>query len=551
MFDWSLFMPVEMGTLATSVYKHKYSWTFKDGTKENWEQTAERVAREVCGSHQDVSSKVHQLILERKFMPGGRYLYAAGRRYKQVNNCCLLTVQDSRKGWADLLQRVTHALMTGMGVGVVYNDIRPRGSSVGGMGGQATGPCSLAQMVNEVGRHIQQGGSRRSAIWAGLLWSHDDIFEFIALKNWPEWMSEAKKKDFNAAATLDGTNISVILDDHFFHAYHNPSHRDHGKARRVYRKVVEQMCQNGEPGFSVDVGKNHGEHLRNACTEVTSRDDNDICNLGSLVLPRFRNLEEFAEGVEYATKFLLLGTLYSDLPYRKLELVRAKNRRLGLGLMGFHEWLLRRNKPYGKDEELGKWLEVYRDVSSKVAKDFADYLELSRPVAVRAIAPTGTISIIAETTSGLEPIFAVAFKRRYLKGNVWHAQYVVDNAAERLIRDGVDPNNIEDAYSLATDPGRRIEFQAWVQEYVDQGISSTINLPSWGSPTNNPETVEEMMDTLIEHLPRLRGITCYPDGARGGQPLVPVSYAEAIQQQGVEVVEYGNEVACPGGVCGA
>lgn len=540
---------VEMGSLASSVYKHKYAWTFADGTKEEWSQTAQRVASEVCGKG-DLGKNIEKLIGERKFLPGGRYLYAAGRPYKQVNNCCLLTVEDSRKGWSDLLQRVTHALMTGMGVGVVYNQIRPRGSSVGGMGGQATGPCSLMQMVNEVGRHIQQGGSRRSAIWAGLLWSHDDVFEFIGLKNWPEWMSEAKKKDFNAAATLDGTNISVILDDHFFHAYHNPGHPDHGKARRVYRKVVEQMCTNGEPGFSIDVGKNHGEHLRNACTEVTSRDDNDICNLGSLVINRYRNLEEFAHGVESATKFLLHGTLYSDLPYKKLETIRKKNRRLGLGIMGFHEWLLRRGKPYGPDDELGKWLQVYQDVSDRVAREYSTELKISKPVAVRAIAPTGTISIIAETTSGIEPIFAVAFKRRYLKGQTWHAQYVVDNAAERLIRDGIDPNGIEDAYSLASDPERRLKFQSWVQQFVDQGISSTINLPSWGSEHNNPQMVERFGDILIEYLPRLRGITCYPDGARGGQPLVPVAYAEAIKQQGVEIVEYSNEVACPGGVCG-
>jgi ribonucleoside-diphosphate reductase alpha chain len=544
-------MAVKFGSLAESVYKHKYAHVKGDGTKETWEETSERVAFEVIDSDSSLYDECRKLITDRQLMPAGRYLYAAGRKYHQVNNCALLRAYDSRQGWADLVKRVTHCLMTGMGVGIDYSDVREKGASVGGLGGKATGPTSLMQIVNETGRHIQQGGSRRSALWAGLRWDHPDVFDFIHLKDWPSWMEKAKREDFNAPARMDGTNISVLLDDAFFFAYHSAKHAKHSLARRVYREVLEQMLRTGEPGFSIDVGEKAGETLRNACTEVTSRDDNDVCNLASLNLARFDSLEAFRSAVHCATGFLLHGTIYSHLPYAGLSKVRAKSRRLGLGLMGLHEWLLRRGKRYGPDDELSRWLAAYRDESDRAAKDFANKLSVAAPVGRRAVAPTGSIAIVAETTSGIEPIFSVAFRRRYLKGDVWHAQYVIDSAAERLIRDGIRPDDIEDAYSLAADPARRLDFQTFVQSYVDQGISSTLNLPSWGSELNNPDRVDEIGSLLFDRLPLLRGVTAYPDGSRGGQPLEPVPYAEARAKSGVEILEYGNTEACKDGVCGA
>jgi len=217
--------------------------------------------------------------------------------------------------------------------------------------------------------------------------------------------------------------------------------------------------------------------------------------------------------------------------------------------MGIHEWLLVRGKRYGKDAELQKWLEVYA-TSTEIAAKYADELKISRPIKTRAIAPTGTLSIIAETSAGIEPLFCVAFKRRYLKGTTWHYQYVVDATAERIIEKGVNPEAIEDAYSLANDVERRVQFQHFVQKYVDHGISSTINLPAWGTEFNNANTVERFGTMLMKYLPELRGITVYPDTARGGQPLSAVSYLEAKNNVGTEYVEYGNESACVSGVCG-
>ncbi|HZS43395.1 MAG TPA: LAGLIDADG family homing endonuclease [Candidatus Paceibacterota bacterium] len=796
--------------------------------------------------------ETHEFVLEDNILTG---------------NCFLFRAEDSREGWADLMHKITLALMTGGGIGVDYSDVREEGRIIRKTGGKSTGPLALMQMVNEAGRFIMQGGSRRSAIWAGLNWKHPDIQKFIRMKDWSEVVKLEKTKNFNFPAVLDMTNISVLLDDEFFEAYHNEKHEQHVLATSVYWSAIRHMLETGEPGFSIDVGKNSRETLRNApicgdvwvltsegykevkaiinkpvtiwtgkrwalnvvfqktksdapivkvkmtggryircdeshefltgsegffrvpakdlkpgdvlytalnypeqktkfhldsyilgymygdgtfnkngtaeitfcteksikcakpmsrssifssmnrnskgylrayfkksdfwsgrnkstfpkdvyaydqhkalsfvaglfdsdgnyeskqnrirlaskhesflrgvarlleqfgifagvtkagistfgksqgyqlvvmseyndmfskliptirvrprkqkqsnrhsvikvvsvesdgvedvycadvrvdehsfqaegviisnCTEITSSDDSDVCNLGSINMARIESLEEMERVVELGSAFLLAGTVYSDVPFAAIDKVRSKNRRLGLGLMGLHEWLLKKGKKYGPDEELAKYLEIYAK-SGKMVAPYVKKWELSQPVKTRAIAPNGTIGIIAETTTGIEPIFCAAYKRRYLKGDVWHFQYVVDPTAKRLLDSGVPLELIEDAYDLAKDVERRVAFQAWVQEYVDHSISSTINLPKWGSELNNENKVRNFGDMLIKYLPKLRGITVYPDGSRPGQPLNPVPLAVALSQEGHVFEESGSTVCdiTKGGECG-
>lgn len=543
-----------MSSFAQNIMEHKYSHTKPDGSKETWPEIAKRVAKNVCGALNIPSGTVKEiahLVEQRKFMPGGRYLYASGRPFHQVNNCLLLRAEDSREGWADLMHKATMSLMTGAGIGVDYSNVRGEGSPIKKTGGTSTGPLALMQMLNEAGRGIMQGGSRRSAIFASLRWSHPDIQKFITMKNWSPEVRELKAKDFNFPARMDGTNISVALDDEFFKAYANSKHPQHSLAQNVYWATVRQMLSTAEPGFSVDCGENTGETLRNACTELTSSDDSDVCNLGSINLARIDTLEEMQRVTELATLFLLAGTVYSDLPYDKVAEIRQKNRRLGLGLMGIHEFLLKRGHKYGPSDELKQYLEIYA-TSTDIAGKIAEVYGLSNPVKTRAIAPTGTIGILAETTTGCEPIFCVAYKRRYLKGNVWNYQYVVDPTAKNLIDSGISPDKIEDAYTLAENVERRVAFQAWLQKYVDHSISSTINLPAWGSELNNEDTVRPFGDMLIKYLPQLRGITAYPDGARGGQPLTPVKYGTAIRHIGEVFVEAADICDIThGGSCGS
>jgi ribonucleoside-diphosphate reductase alpha chain len=225
--------------------------------------------------------------------------------------------------------------------------------------------------------------------------------------------------------------------------------------------------------------------------------------------------------------------------------------------MGMHEWLIKRNSKYEVTPELHKWLGVYKGVSDEVSKKTANEFNCTIPVANRAIAPTGSIGILAGTSTGVEPIFAVAYKRRYLKGGTrWHYQYVVDSAAQELIDlYGANPEKIESALDLAEDYQRRIKFQADVQDYVDMSISSTINLPAWGSKLNNEDTVDSFTDVLASYAHRLRGFTVYPDGCRGGQPLTSVPYAEAVDKLGEEFEESLEthdicDITGHGGSCG-
>lgn len=863
----------EMSDFALSIMEQKYSHTKPDGTKESWEEIAKRVAKHVMkavNAPSQTIKNIERIITERKFMPGGRYLYASGRPFHQVQNCLLMRAEDSREGWSELLQKSSMALMTGAGIGIDYSKVRAKGKPIRKTGGVATGPLALMEMVNEAGRGIMQGGSRRSAIWAGLSWKHPDIHQFITLKNWMPEVRELKEKYFDFPATMDGTNISVILDDEFFKCFKDEKSVLHSHAQSVYWSTVEQMLKTAEPGFSVNTGVNSGETLRNACvtgnteiltkygyeeiqnlldkdieiwngfewstvtpattgidqpilnisfsdgrelnctpyhkfhistdyrgsveiieaknlqigmklikhdfpvldsnlelqnayttgfiaaegmescktfyvyppkemclsrledvkfktkeennkryrlrlnntpfsksfvpveysikskvdwlaglfdgdgtelkeggcqltsinlpflqnvqkllstlsvqskiaraqeegyrpmpdqhgghkeyfcqklyriciravqiqvlkqlglkcerlsfdktpqrdasqfvtvigireddvaekvycfnepnkhlgvfngvvtgqcTEVSSYDDSDICNLGSINLARIASLEEMTEVVELATMFLLAGTIYSDVPYAEVDKIRTKNRRLGLGIMGIHEWLLLHGKKYGPDVDLEEYLNIYA-TSTDIAERWANEWDISVPVKTRAIAPTGTIGIVAETTTGIEPIFCVAYKRRYKKAQgVTAYQYVLDPTAKKLIDSGVIPDTIEDAYTLAEDVERRIAFQAWVQQFVDHGISSTVNIPFWGSEQNNSTQFHKFGDMLIKYLPNLRGMTVYPDGARGGQPITAVKYATASKHIGEVFIEQMDVCDLThGGTCGS
>lgn len=518
-------------------YKHEGALT--------WADLSKTLVEDVCRDkmNDDEKSQLIQYITDLKFIPGGRYLYYAGRKKKFFNNCYLLrALEDTREDWADLSKRAETCLATGGGIGVDYSIYRASGSILHGTGGIASGPISKMLMINEIGRQIMQGGSRRSAIYASLNHAHGDAEKFLTVKNWDKLpvgnqlksdgsrytYADAKAEDFNFPCPLDMTNISINYDTKWLMNYWET-----GDVGEVFKQNVKQALSTAEPGFSFNFFDKENETLRNACTEVTSEDDSDVCNLGSINLSRIDNLTEFANIVNLATKFLVCGTLVADLPYAKVGETREKNRRLGLGLMGIHEWLIQRGYKYEVTDELHRWLALYRDVSRATANAYTDKLGISRPIACRAIAPTGTIGILAGTTTGIEPLFAAAYKRRYLKGTKWHYQYVVDGTAQEFANIyGKNPDELETALTLANDYERRIKFQADVQDYVDMSISSTINLPRWGSELNNESKVDDFTQTLAKYAHRLRGFTCYPDGARGGQPLTVVPYNEAKDKLG-------------------
>lgn len=541
---------------AEEIFRRKYA----QGPNDSWDALADRLVEDVCGSRwgtlpvlmsdsdrRDFAEHIKTM----RFIPGGRYLYYAGRPYKAYNNCYLLRAEeDTREEWSAVTWRAMSCLMTGGGIGIDYSRLRPAGRPLSRTGGVASGPIPLMYAINEIGRNVMQGGSRRSAIYASLNWQHEDIPLFLKAKNWSPSLRQLKEQDFNFPAPLDMTNISVNYDDAALYGQGVLQKLDECP---IFLENCHQAMMTGEPGFSFNFGSKQNETLRNACTEVTSEDDSDVCNLGSINLGNITSIDEFKSVVSLASKFLVCGTLRADLPYDKVYRVREKNRRLGLGLMGIHEWLLKRGQKYEVTDELKEWLEVYRTESERSANEHCDRFYISRPVAYRAIAPTGTIGILASTTTGIEPLFAVAYKRRFLtEGTKWKYSYVVDATADHLIREyGINPSSIDTAYGLANDYERRIKFQADIQDYVDMGISSTINLPPYGTKGNSEGDGGRFAKTLATYAHRLRGFTMYPDGSRGGQPITEVDYEEALKHKGTVFEEHDVcSITGHGGSCG-
>ena len=192
--------------------------------------------------------------------------------------------------------------MTGGGIGVDYSVYRPAGSPIHKTGGFASGPIPKMNMINEIGRRVMQGGSRRSAIYASLNWQHGDIEDFLKAKDWGampvgntgKTLWDIKQEDFNFPAPLDMTNISVNYDTAWLLNYYET-----GDVGSVFVKNVEQAMKTAEPGFSFNFFDKEKETLRNACTEVTSADDSDVCNLGSINMGRIPGAvsSHFKEGV--------------------------------------------------------------------------------------------------------------------------------------------------------------------------------------------------------------------------------------------------------------
>ena len=527
-------------TFGETIFNTKYR--NKAGGCDTWADLCDTLVHRVCEGMMNPGdmTQLASYMRDMKFIPAGRYLYYAGRNAMFFNNCFSFIAEDSREGWADLGFQHFMALMVGGGCGTYYGKVRAEGETISRTGGYSSGPLPLMHAMNEIGRNVQQGGSRRSALYASLPWYHADVDKFLFIKDWPQEVKDLKAKDFNFPAALDMTNISVQYDSIT------------GINSSILEANVRQAMQSGEPGFQFDL--HEPERVgRNACAEFITDTDSDLCNLGSVNVSRIKDVSEMRDVCYLASAFLVCGSMRSELPYDKCYDVRSSSRKIGLGLMGVHEWLMANGYKYESNPELVNYLTAYEFASEDGANAMTSKLSVSQCVRYRSIAPAGTISILAGTTSGIEPLYSVATKRRFLSGNTWKYEYTIDPLAEQLIKDGFKEEDIETAVDLSKDIERRILFQSNIQKFVDMGISSTLNLPAWGTEWNNEDTVKDCVDIVRKYAISLRGLTFYPDGSRGGQPLTTVPYLEANDKTGQtfeEKLEFLTTVSCPSGACG-
>jgi len=244
--------PMFRSKFSEDIFKHKYA---HHGC-ETWDALASTLVDDVCQEHlsKDDKDELKRMITDLKFIPGGRYLYYAGRENKFFNNCYLLRAEeDTREDWANISWKSESCLMTGGGIGIDYSVYREEGRILNGTGGLASGPIPKMQMINEIGRRVMQGGSRRSAIYASLNWKHPDVDKFLTSKNWYDMpvgdtgfsIGQVKEQDFNFIAPLDMTNISVNYDTEWLLNYWKT-----GDVGNTFKQNVRQALSTAEPGFS-------------------------------------------------------------------------------------------------------------------------------------------------------------------------------------------------------------------------------------------------------------------------------------------------------------
>ena len=512
---------------------------YKEGIQ-SWEALVSVLVDEVCGKYlndKDIAN-IKEMMISKKFIPAGRYLYYAGRERNFYNNCyAFIAEEDTREEWGKILDRVLSALMTGGGTGINLDVIRAKGSILKGTGGEASGPIALMEIIDYMGTKVRQGGSRRSALLASLSYWHPDIKEFMAIKDWDTETTKKKLADYNYKAPMDCTNISVVYD----------KLEENDLSYDIFKENMRRALLDGEPGFIFNLKeKQRLEKGRNPCGELISSDDSDVCNLGSLNWANIKDIGDLERCTILALKFLMCGSKEAQLPNQKIVDVRAKNNRIGMGIMGLHEWMLQRGHKYEVSEELYLWLQRWQYTCDTEKTAIADEIGCPVPLTTRGIAPTGTISMLAKTTSGIEPIFAKAYKRRFLKNEVWKYTYTVDDTARRIIEERGSELGVQDAEEI--DLEDRLQVLDLLGEHTDMAISTTINILE---PVTDSNTILGMTRMVYNYAKRgnIRGLTFYPNGARGSI-LEECDYSEAIRSENVEFVEHDICAISGKGSCG-
>ncbi len=554
------------------------------------EEMYERVARVIADvennynsgySSQELFERFYNMMVDFYFQPNSPTLMNAGTPLGQLSACFVLPVEDSMEAIFEAVKRTAIIHKTGGGTGFSFSRLRPRNDIVRSTGGVASGPVSFMRVFNEATEAVKQGGRRRGANMGILRVDHPDILEFI----------DAKKKE----GELANFNISVAITDRFMQALEKDEEYDlinprtgkvHSrlKAKEVFDKLVYGAWRNGEPGiiFIDRINKMHpipgaGEiEATNPCGEQPLL-PYESCNLGSINLAKFikgrqfllvnkkrATLEEALDMIDWkkleeitklAIHFLDNVIDANHFPFKEIEEITRANRKIGLGVMGFADMLIQLGIPYSSNEALQvaekvmsfiqeKGLEKSRELGEKKG-DFPN-IKLSihkspmRNGTITTIAPTGTISMIADTSSGIEPLFTIAYKKNVLGGEslIYANRYFEELAHElgfyskelwekvsgaRSIKEFKEiPEYVREVFDTTFDvsPMQHVNIQAAFQKYVDNAVSKTINMP-------NSARIEDVEKVYKEaYIKGLKGLTVYRDGSRQVQVLETVKKEE-------------------------
>jgi len=541
---------------AQKIFDDKYAQILPSGKKETWEQACVRVAHYVAGAEQTESNRLQytadftKILLELSFLPGGRVLSNAGTEIKNMMNCFVLPIEDSRDGIYTALKYSAEIFAHGGGIGYNFSNLRAAGTPVKGTGAKASGPLSFMELFDHTGEVIAQG-SRRGAQMGILNIDHPDIVDFIQLKNelhaknrrlveelnenygWGVY-SDARMGELKRALAenqFSHFNISVALTDEYMR---NPDYK-------LYL-IGKNAWENGDPGVYFTDRANADNMVpylgsldsTNPCGEVPLLSYEPCC-LGSI------NLERFVAGnfidfdylkfvVRTAVRFLDNVQELNDTPIKEINGAARATRRLGLGVMGFADFLAELGIPYDHEDALtaaricGKIIQMTAwETSMELAVEkgpfpaykpgemnwkLIDGLKLERRpvrnVAVTSIAPTGSIALVASVNGGIEPYFSKNYTRHITQG-------IGNIAKASLDQSSIDNPSVRYANQISWEA--HVKMQATWQEYVDNAVSKTINMP-------NDASVEEIIDSYkLGWELGCKGLTVYRDNSRGFQIL--------------------------------
>lgn len=583
--------------LSETIFKARYVFH----PEETWEQASSRVSDCIARAESDYirwSKVFNEEISNGYFMPGGRIWYGAGRPISQLLNCFVIPTEDSREGWAKSVGDNIIIAGTGGGNGQNYSNIRPRGSIIRGTGGYATGSVSLMKIENAVLEEVRGGASRRAARMMCLNIDHPDIEEFLNVK------LDLKQ--------LNNANISVVFmndPEEFFDLVKNDLPLElkwQGQvvktvsAKELWFKIVANALKNGEPGILNGYLANHLSNISYCRTLVSTNPCGEIfmqpystCCLGAVVLSRFVKVKSKASrivdridwdalrhSVTTAVRFLDDVLDITHYPTEDLRKESKATRRIGVGIMGLHYFLLLLGLKYSSEEArelvdkvMGFIKLTAYDASISLAIEKGPFPEFDaekfcnsnfvrslkpslqykiktygiRNCAILTIAPTGTTSMVMEVSSGIEPIFAMAYERKWrddqAESSTIKTETVVDPLYKQFLLEGLDVSHFEGASDIH--PEDHLKMQVVCQKHIDNAVSKTINLPQG---MYNQETLS---DLYMKYFPLVKGLTIYPMGSRGDSPLTELSEEQARQYvlSGNTTVASDLTNECPSGVC--